>query len=204
MGGDADGTWHTIQTCLWNSPFSLSGYEDLSTTYPSLKPFFVNRLKVKNATPAMLIKELCTLAKDAQSQPQKIPDIRERLIHIGDILAKSKINEPIMSALEKLRETKFLPRRTTDGELQLLSVADEFAILDHERYGIAFAEKSILLDFELHEVQILDTVFQHMRLTPRYLSVAVNELSTVGEDPMESVDLTHSLQQKAYWFYWYV
>lgn len=197
----AHGTWHTIQTCLWNSPFSLSGYEDLSTTYPSLKSFFVNHLKVKSATPAMLITELCALAETAQSQPQKIPDIRERLIQIGEILTKLKIDEPISSALRKLRETKFLPRRATSGELELLGVADEFAILDHERYGIAFANKSILLDFGLYEVQILDTISQHMRLTSRYLSVAVNELSTVGEVQMESVDLTHLLQSKAYWLY---
>ncbi|KAF2680362.1 hypothetical protein K458DRAFT_94472 [Lentithecium fluviatile CBS 122367] len=194
----ADGQWHTLQTCLWNSPFSLSGYLDLSKVYPTLNTFFVNHLKVKNANPTMLIKELSRMATDGEPQ---VSEIRQRLIDVGGMIARGSIDGSLSDALEKLGEVKFLPKKTSDGELKLVGVDEDFAILDHERFGRAFAEHCILLDFALHEVQILDTIFQHMRLSYRYLSAAVKEVSTVGDAAVQNEDLEGKLQAKAYALY---
>jgi hypothetical protein len=197
----ADGQWHTLLSCLWNSPFSLAEYEDLSSIYPTLKSFFVTHLKVKNADPAILVDELSRMASD--SAP-RIADMRQRLIDVGRMVAKSSIDEKLKSALDKLRTVKFLPKKAVGGGIALVGVNDDFAILDHGRFGAAFADQHILLDFALEDVQILDTVFRYIGLTHRYLSAAVNEVSTVGDDAVQNETLEQALQAKAYALYWYV
>jgi hypothetical protein len=197
----ADGHWHKLRSCLWDSPFPLANYEDLSSAYPTLRSFFVTQLKVKNANPAMLISELSRMASD--SRPC-IADVRQRLIDVGKILAKSSIDESVSDALEALCRVKFLPKKVADGGIALVGVDDDFAILDHQRFGTKFADKYILLDFALDEVQILDTLFRCMRLRHRYLSVAVNEVSVVGEDALQNERLEQAFQTKAYALYWYV
>jgi hypothetical protein len=197
----ADGRWHTLRSCLWNSPFSLAEYEDLASIYPDLKSFFVTQLRVKNADPAMLVNELARMA--GHTEP-RTADIRQRLIEVGRIIAKGNIDDNLSAALERLRTTKFLPKQTSSGDIVLVGVEDDFAILDHERFGTAFHDEDVLLDFSLEDVQILDTVFRFMKVTHRYLSNAVDEVSTVGEDAVRNETLERALQAKAYALYWYV
>lgn len=197
MGNSRD--WHTLQSCLWRSPFSLANFVDLSTIYPNLESFFVTRLKVKNANPTMLLNEIWRMARE--SEP-RIEEIRLRLIDVGKMVAKSGIDERVRRALERLKEIPFLPKKNADGNSVLVSVNDEFVILDHKRYGEAFAEYSVLLDFTLDQTQILDIVFDFLGLTQHYLSRVVGEVSTVGEDAVVNDMLSRQLQAKAYALYW--
>jgi len=149
----------------------------------------------------MLINELSRMASD--SEP-RIADMRQRLIDVGRMVAKSSIDEKLLNALDKLRMVKFLPKKAVDGGIALVGVDDDFAIMDHGRFGAAFADQHILLDFALEEVQILDTVFRHMGITHRYLSTAINEVSSVADDAVQNEALEQALQTKAYALYWYV
>lgn len=194
-----NGTWHTLGNCLWKSPFPLAGYQDLHTIYPDLKDFFTKRMKIKKVSPTMLISEVKQMAE--QNEP-RIDDIRHRLIEIGMILAKNDMDSDIERALNTLKEVDFLPKRLADGILMLVGVKDDFAILDHTRYGKALASHGIALDFNIDETQILDVMFQHLGLTPRYLSVAVAEESSVGDEVHIVEALTRQLQNKSYALYW--
>jgi hypothetical protein len=161
----------------------------------------VRRLQVKKATPSMLIKEVKRMSTETLP---RISDIRTRLIEIGVMLAKVPIDESITSALESLREAKFLPKRLSGATSVLVGVASDYAIADHQRYGDAFAGYDVLLDFQVYEVQTLHAVFRHLGLTHRYLSSTVKEVSTVGENSNQHETLSQQLQAKAYALYWYV
>ncbi|KAH6212673.1 hypothetical protein HBI42_148920 [Parastagonospora nodorum] len=192
------GTWHTLETCVWHSPFALSDFQDLSPLYNSLEEFFVKRLNVKKASPSLLINEVKRMA---ETPSPCVHDIRTRLIEIGMMLARTSINGSVSKALMSLKDTKFLPKKMNDGVSALVGKTDDFAIADHRRYCDALADQDVLLDFDVHEVQILHVVFEHMGLTQRYLSAMVREVSMVGETLLKDEQLSQQLHAKAYALY---
>jgi hypothetical protein len=179
----------------------LTGYQDLSTIYNGLEGFFVQRLRVKKASPSMLINEIKRMA---EAEIPRISDIRTRLVEIGMMLANIAIDNSILKALESLKATKFLPKKASGGTTVLVGVSEDFAIPDHQRYSNALAGHNVLLDLQVHEVQTLHIVFMHLGLTDRYLSSTVKEVSTVGVDFSDDEPLSLQLQAKAYALYWYV
>ncbi|KAF1842835.1 uncharacterized protein K460DRAFT_367777 [Cucurbitaria berberidis CBS 394.84] len=193
-----DGSWHTRHTCLWRSPFPLTGFQDLSNIYPELEDFFVRHLRIKKASPGMLIDEVKRMANEAHP---RISEIHRRLVEIGMLLAKTGVESSVARALDALKEVEFLPKKLADGTLILVDVEDDFAISDHPRYGNALSGHGVLLDFRVDEVQILHAVFQHLGLQSRYLSVMVQEVSRVGVDSSENESLSTELQSKAYALY---
>ncbi|KAH4095486.1 hypothetical protein HBH46_167370 [Parastagonospora nodorum] len=195
--GEGD-TWHTLETCVWHSPFALSDFQDLSPLYNSLEEFFVKRLNVKKASPSLLINEVKRMA---ETTSPRVHDIRTRLIEIGMMLARTSIDDSVSKALMSLKDTKFLPKKMNDGVLVLVGKTDDFAIADHRRYCDALADQDVLLDFDVHEVQILHVVFEYMGLTKRYLSAMVREVSMVGETLLKDEQLSQQLHAKAYALY---
>lgn len=194
-----NGTWYNLDTCFWKSPFPLAGYVDLQTIYPDLEDFFTRKLRIKKVTLAMLINEVKKMA--GQKEPQ-VEAIRLRLIDTGMMFAKERLDSKVEGALDDLKKVKFLPKRLADGRSLLVGVEDDFAILDHVRYGNALSNHGVLLDFDVSETQILDVMFQHLGLTSRYLSVAVVEHSSVGNEVQKDQMLSRQLQIKAYALYW--
>jgi hypothetical protein len=156
-------------------------------------------MRVKKASPAMLIREV---KKMAEHNDPKAKALRDRLIEIGIILAKGNLDEDVGKALQELQSVKFLPRRSVDGSLALVGVKDDFAILDHVRYGLALAGKGILLDFDISETQLLHLMIQKLGLASRYLSTAVSEQSSAGDESVRHPMLTRQLHARAYALYW--
>jgi hypothetical protein len=191
--------WHRSKRCLWRTPFPLAGYQDVASLYPGLEDFFVRRLGVTKTSPSMLISEIMRMAEEAQPH---LSDIRTRLIEVGMLLTKSTIDAKAAKALDALKDVKFLPKKLANGTSVLVGVKDAFAISDHERYGTAFAGQNVLLDFEVPEAHILDTMFQHLGLTHCYLSRTVKEVSTAGQGSVEDEGLSREMQPKAYALYW--
>ncbi|UPX10550.1 uncharacterized protein EKO05_0001202 [Ascochyta rabiei] len=193
-----NGAWHALGTCLWRSPFALADFQDLSTMYPNLETFFVRKLGVKKASPSMLINEVKRMAEEPQPRVQ---DIRARLVEIGTMLTKISVDDSVSRALENLKTVAFLPKKQSGRPSVLVGVTADFAISDHARYGEAFAAEDILLDFQIHEAQIMHTMFRHLGLTHRYLSTGVKEVSVVGDGATEDEELSRQLQSKAYGLY---
>lgn len=194
-----DHQWYTLSSCLWSSTFALVGFQDLTAIYNSLEPFFVRRLGVKKASLSMHIKEVKRMAGELQPQ---IGQITSRLVEIGMMLAARPVDDSIARALASLQEVKFLPMRMVDNTVVLVAAVDRYAIPDHERYRDAFSGHGVLLDFDVEEVQLLHPIFKHLRLTKRYLSNLVKEVSTVGDDTRVDNKLSRQLVAKAYALYW--
>jgi hypothetical protein len=195
----ADKLWYPLKECLWNTPFTLTGYIDVAVIYPTLETFFVENMGVKKATPSMLIQEI---SKMAQEEPPRIDDVRKRLIEIGTILAKGTMDDDIAASLTDLQSVSFLPKKTTNSACILVGVTEMFAIPDHPRYAHTLRDSGALLDFGVSEVQCLHGVFEYMGLTKRYLSNVVEEVSSVGENCLEDGELSRLLRAKAYALYW--
>lgn len=194
-----NGTWHKLSTCLWECSFTLTDYLNVSTSYPDLEDFFVRRLRVKKADPSMLIDEVRRMVVRAKPN---IADIRMRLIEIGMMMTKSPVDLSMHASLDALQEIAFLPKSLADGTSVLVSTTDDFAISDHQRYGDALGGYGVLLDFRVEEVQILHSLFVYLDLADRYLSVIVEEVSTVGADSVTNDELSEQLRAKAYALYW--
>jgi hypothetical protein len=188
-----------LSKCLWNSPFTLTGYHDLAEIYPTLEDLFTKHLMVKNITPRMLVNEIVRMAT---LKKPKIRSIKERLIGVGLMFAKAGISEEDESALEALSKVKFLPKKVADGTSVLVAITDEFAIPDHQRYYDALEAHNVLLDFDVADVQILHVLFETLGLEDRYLSMAVKEISTTGIDCIQDSTLSRQLREKAYALYW--
>ena len=194
-----DGTMYALSNCVWTSPFPLAGFAELSVVYPDLEVFFVERLRMKKADPAMLIAEIKSMAKHGLPE---IDNIRRRLINVGNLVTKSGIDETVAKALQGLSKINFLPKRTSSGIKTLVGKDDDFAINDLQRFGDAFEAQHVLLDFSVEEVHVLNTIFHHLDLEERYLSQAAQEVSAVGNDAVEDHALTEDFRCRAYALYW--
>jgi hypothetical protein len=171
----------------------------IGSLYSDLEGFFVKKLGVKTASASLLVTQLTRLAKEQHPQVEKM---RQMLVKIGMMIAKSRVDDKLSKALEGLQKVKFLPIKVHGDVSALKGIDDDFAILDHARFGSAFEGHSILLDFSLEESQILDSLFRHLGLVNRYLSGAVKETSVVGEGALEDQALSQELRAKAYGLYW--
>jgi plasmid maintenance system antidote protein VapI len=194
-----NGIWYTLSACLWKSPFMPAKFQDLSRIYPSLEELFVKQLQVKSASLSMLIDEVRRMTEEAAP---RIDKIRTLLIEIGKILSSITIDDGIARALTDLKQAKFLPRKVSGGTAVLVKTTDDYAIPDHQRYANAFADHSLLLNFQRHEVLSLHVFFRSMGLTRRYISSLVQEGSTVGASCVKNESLSKQLQAKAYALYW--
>ena len=196
---DNVGGWHRLATCYWTSPSPLDGHIDLQAIYPDLEDFFTKMLTVKKASPVALIREI---KKTAEQRHPKIEALRSLLINTGRIIATSKIDADAKKALEDLHQVKFLPKRLRDGSVVLVDTSEDFAVLDHVRYGKAFADHEILLDFDYYETQIIHAMLRSLGLDQRYLSLGVTEQSSVVNEGSQDRILSRILRNRAYALYW--
>ena len=196
---DKVGKWHTLATCYWTSPSPLEGHVDLQAIYPDLEDFFTKKLGVKKASPVALIREI---KKTADQRHPKIEALRSLLINTGKIIGTGKIDDDARKALEDLHQVKFLPKRLRDGSVILVDTSEDFAVLDHVRYGKAFADHEILLDFDYYETQIIHAMLRSLGLEQRCLSLGVTEQSSVVHEGSQNHILSHILRNRAYALYW--
>ena len=90
---------------------------------------------------------------------------------------------PLLSPRQILESRIFLVRYP-NGQVELRTSRTDFAIVDRQRFGDAFADQAKLLDFRLDEVRRLKPFFQWAGLEYRYLSSMVKEISLLqGGDP---------------------
>ncbi|OCL08177.1 hypothetical protein AOQ84DRAFT_407370 [Glonium stellatum] len=190
--------WRTSSSCLWVSPPPTPGYEAIWRLYPSLGPFFVNGLRIKTASISMLVTELAKLVKE-EFPPMK--QVRELVMQMGMLISLHGFDANVGEAMKDLQKLKFLPMKLPNNSLVLKGIDDDFAILDHARFGNALKLRSVVLDFSLEESQALDALFRALGLVDRYLSNAVKEISTIGDGAVENPVLTKEMKEKAYALY---
>jgi hypothetical protein len=196
---DNVGKWHALATCYWTSPSPLEGHIDLQAIYPDLEDFFTKKLRVKKASPVALIREI---KKTAEQRHPKIEALHSLLINTGRTIATGKIDADATKALGDLHQVKFLPKRLRDGSVVLVDTSEDFAVPDHVRYGKAFADHEVLLDFDYYETQIIHAMLRSLGLEKRYLSLGVTEQSSIVNEGSQDHVLSRILRNRAYALYW--
>ncbi|KIX09215.1 uncharacterized protein Z518_00294 [Rhinocladiella mackenziei CBS 650.93] len=189
----ARGKWWKPSECLWNCRIEISGRVPLEQTYPKLKNFFVDKMKVMPMSINVLVQELSKITNKAD------PDFDEHkriMLEIGQLLAANPATEVNGEYLDRLKKTAFLPVRTPDG-MRLSSLTENFCINDHKRYGDAFRNKTGMLDFDYEDLTSLHPFFELLKIEHRYLSSLVSAQTTVGSFS-PSGDLKRHIRDRAY------
>ncbi|KAF2810106.1 uncharacterized protein BDZ99DRAFT_442610 [Mytilinidion resinicola] len=182
-----NGTWHTPSFCIWaEEQIQLPGKLSIATTYKTLKPFFLNVLRV---TKPSLEMHISALKQKASTNPDKSSIFREML----NICAF----EIPFKALEKLRDCKCLPIKLPSGTTEWSDCSEDFAIVNRRDYSQTFAGQIKVLNFSLEEVHSLKPFLTGLGLEERYLSRAVREETTV-QGGLISERLTAELRKKSY------
>ena len=169
----------------------------LDRTYPELKKFFVDKMRVMLMNVDVLVQELTKIAKKATPD---VDEVKRVMLAIGQCLAAdptAKVNE---GYLDSLRKTAFLPVRDPGGQ-QLLSTNGSFCINDHKRYGEAFSNKARILDFDYGDLTSLHPLFEVLEIERQYISNLVSANTTV-ESSCLSDYLTSHIRDRAYAFSW--
>jgi hypothetical protein len=191
------GRWLRPTECLWNCTVEISGRVPLDRTYPELKNFFVNKMRVMPMNVNVLVQELTRTAKKATPD---VDEVKRTMSAIGQILAATptaKVNE---GYLDSLRQTAFLPVRDPGGQ-QLALANGDFCINDHKRYGEAFSNKARILDFDYEDLTSLHPFFKVLEIEHRYMSNIVSTHTTVESSCLSEYLTTH-IRDRAYVFSW--
>ena len=189
----AKGRWLKPSECLWNCTVEISGRVPLERTYPTLKKFFVDQIRVVPMNINILVQELTKVVKKA---PPNIGEVKRIMLAVGQILAVDptvKVNE---GHLDSLRKTAFLPVCGPGGR-RLEFTNGRFCINDHKRYGEAFNNKITILDFDYEDLTSLHPLFELLKIEHRYLSKLVSVHTTV-ETFCASDYLTRHIRDRAY------
>ena len=169
----------------------------LDRTYPELKKFFVDEMRVISMNVNVLVQELTKIAKKASPD---VDEVKRIMLAIGQILASDpavKVNERY---LDSLRKTAFLPVCDSGGQ-RLLLTNGGFCINDHKRYGEAFKNKARILDFDYEDLTSLHPLLEVLEIKHRYISNLVSAHTTV-ESSCLSEYLTNHIRDRAYAFSW--
>ena len=190
--------WHSPSECLWGVD-SISDQVSIPTFYADLKSFFVTRLHVKNLTVTMLVSDL---SKRATARTLKYEDAKSLIFKINTMLATEVIDYRLQAKFDELANSKCFPVKKQDGTLTLQSTSEDFATVDHARFGQAFRQKADLFDFDLDDVQRLRRFLEATNLTNSYLSSLVEEVSEVTGTSAESSKLTAHFRGLGYALFW--
>jgi hypothetical protein len=195
----ARGQWLRPSECVWNCPVEVSGRVPLEQSFPELREFFVEVLKVATMNTTLLTEELISYSRNPNKDPQRIKQI---ILAIGQMLAADPSSQIKQESLHSLRKSRFLPVRN-GNEILFETPKADFCINDHERYGKFFQSRIKMLDFSYEDLTSLHPLFQCLLITNRYISGLVDTETTVNHFE-ESEYLTHHFHQRAYAFSWYV
>jgi hypothetical protein len=194
----ACGNWYKPSSCIWNCTVNISGRPAVNSSYPDLEDFFVKHLGVKIANTDLLIQELIVLAKKVLKNAS---DLKNIMIAVGAMLGQEPTLDHLEGSLNKLKEYKFLPVRSSTGDHSFEKTTASFFINDHERFGLAFNGKLNFLDFSSDELTFLHPLFQSLRLKNRYLSKNIKAETTVGTSVKNQL-LTSDFRQRSYALSW--
>jgi len=159
----------------------------LASTYKEQLSFFRDILSIKKPSVEM---HIASLIDKASENPDK-SDILQEMRNISVLGCNSD------TLRSKLLGCSCFPVRKPSGDIEWLSHASEFAIVDRTAYEILFRDKIQMLDFTLTEVHSVKEMLYGLGLEERMLSRSITE-ETQAEESSPDLALTESLKSKAY------
>jgi hypothetical protein len=141
---------------------------------------------------------------------QHILDIGDQIhdiSHAKDLLWSLKAllppagDETLAPFTDDLKNSRIFPVHVPGKPIQLMSMREEFAIVDRQQYANAFAGKVKILDFTMEEVHRLRLLIEWAGMTGRYFSNLVVE-QTHFEKEWRTTDkyFTRTFRNKAHAF----
>jgi hypothetical protein len=181
-------SWLPPSSCIWaEENIQLPGKVSLATSYREQESFFRKVLGVKKPSLEMHIRALIQKASDN-------PDKESILQEMRNVCALNPTPEALGT---KLSDCDCFPVKHPSGEIEWLSCADTFVVVDRQEYGNMFRDEIATLDFSLEEVHSVKKFLLCLRLEPRFLSNAVTEETRV-RDGLLHQELTNDLRRKSY------
>jgi hypothetical protein len=182
-----------MSECVWSVEGAIVGKACLESLYPDLGEFFWDRLGVSKLTFALVCQHILEAG-------DKIHDISHVKVLLWSLKAQlppagNGIHAPLT---EDLKNSRIFPVRVPRGSTQLMSMREEFAIVDREQYANAFAGKVKVLDFTLEEVHRLRLLIEWAGMTGRYFSnLVVEQTHFEKEQRTKDKNLTRTFRNKA-------
>lgn len=159
-------------------------------SYPELRPFFQDRLRISGAVLSTLVEGLCSLANGQPSVPQ----IKEMIRAINDM-------DPRREDLTPLVSCNILPiRNVSHGvvSITLKSCASNFVINDRVQLSTIFTGHVGFLDYYLEEVRALTPFLHALNLSEKYLSSVCTEHTACDDSGDLDLVLTEKFKDRAY------
>lgn len=188
-------SWYSPTSCVWASAPRIGRQYGISASYAHLEYLFVGALLIQAPTTASYVEQLQMLAEE---HPPNVSEIKAAIGNINQL-------RPTNADLDGIRHLRCLPVKMTNGNTELANTASQFFIVDRIEYGIAFHGRVPILDFSLEDVRRLHFFLGGLGLEDRYMSLAIEEATTVEHPaPEPSARLTQQFRQKSRFFYRYV
>ncbi len=187
-----DGTagWYNTFDCLWSSTTDIKGKVTLNDHYEDMKDFFVDMLGVKTLTLQMVYDELLQTTSRTP-----IVEVKSAIWSLNALLQ----SEPATVDPTPLLKKKILPVASPAGTKLLVNAKIDFSIGDREYLIEQFRGRIKMLHYDLAEVRQLSTFLKWAKLSNRYLSESVKEITSVGGGDVRAVSSeTRDLKRKAH------
>lgn len=186
--------WFRISECVWSIEGASIGKACLEPVYPDLAELFVDCLGVSKLSFALVCQHVAEIGNEVRD----ILYIKSLLWSLRALLPPPGGEVARATFTDDLKSSRIFPVNVPGGPTQVLTARDEFAIVDRQQYGDAFAGKAKMLDLTVEEVHRLKPVVEWAGLTGRYLSnSAVERTRFESQQRLEDKYLTRTLTSKA-------
>jgi hypothetical protein len=179
-----DDAWYTASDCLWSSTTPIRGKLILNSLYGNdLRDFFIDVLGVSELTAELVYDKLA--AKDGPEL--SVEEAKETLLVFNSFLAAGSGGFDPAAVIAN----PVFPVRFPNGKVSLRTGTEEFALMDRKLLGEDFAALAKFLNFGMEEVRILQPLFQWAGLEDRYLSRAVEEITSADTESARPISTPH-------------
>ena len=172
--GDEGGRWVKPSQCLWASETRIQGKTILNTFYEDLYKLFVTTLGVDTLNLEIVYNDILKLGSSTSAS---IEEVKRQIWVFNGFLQACDDSSDIDA--EKVRNAKIFPVRFPDGNVELRTCAEDFAIVDRVYLGEHFCDKVKTLDFTFDETIKLSNFLVWLGLEPKYMSKLVKEISSI-------------------------
>ena len=150
----------------------------------------------------LLVKQLVKMISPESTSDGN--EVKAIMINADQALAVDRSPEEVRDSLKTVTQNRCLSVRH-ENEWTFIKASDNFFVIDHERFAMAFGNRVNFLNFTYSELTSLHPLFQVLGLDHRYLSRHVETETMISEGASYlSPDLTSHFRQRAYALSWYV
>ena len=185
------GTACSASNCIWSDKSYIPGQGAISTIFPNLEDFFVDKIGVSKPDLQSYIRELKAIYDEGLDVP--LDEIKKLLLTISTFA-------PEEENVSTLLDYKMLPVENKRGQKVSMAPRDTFAILDLQQHREIFKGKIAILDLSMREIRDMTKLLSALSLDDRYSSRIAVEISEAEDEEKDSL-MTEDLRSRAVFLY---